>query len=190
MPVTFGLVGALYLIFFELCSAHKMVEVPETAFSIIERLMQSWLDFLFQNDAVALMNCLVTFVGGRHTGLSLRALTHLRVCADKLSEGSRIMVKAAHAPSPSLIDAGDASVFGSWWPLLFGLSTMVADNRLEVRIKALDTLDGILEVHGELFSQQAWIVVFRGVMFPMVDSAKTDMSIPTMSRYPAENPPL
>ena len=32
------------------------------------------------------------------------------------------------------------------------------------------------------------MVIFRGVMFPMVDSAKTDLSIPTMSRYPTENP--
>ena len=60
--------------------------------------------------------------------------------------------------------------------------------RIEVRIKALDTLDGILEVHGGIFSDQAWAVIFRGVLFPMIDSAKTDESISTSSRYPTENP--
>jgi brefeldin A-inhibited guanine nucleotide-exchange protein len=164
---------------FEVCSNHRSTEESESAFGIIERLMESWLDFLFQNDGVALMNCLVSFVGGSHTGLSLRALTHLRRCADKIAEGS--------ASKTASID-GDAGVFGSWWPLLFGLSTRVADHRIEVRIKALDTLDGILEVHGGIFSDQAWAVIFRGVLFPMIDSAKTDESISTSSRYPTENP--
>ena len=71
---------------------------------------------------------------------------------------------------------------------MFGLATHVADPRLEVRLKALNTLDVVLEVHGQLFSEQAWQVIFRGVLFPMIDSAKTDSNIPTMSRYPTENP--
>ena len=53
-----------------------------------------------------------------------------------------------------------------------------------MRLKALNTLDVVLEVHGQLFSEQAWQVIFRGVLFPMIDSAKTDSNIPTMSRYP------
>ena len=72
--------------------------------------------------------------------------------------------------------------------LLFGLATNVADPRLEVRLKALNTLDVVLEIHGQLFSEQAWQVIFRGVLFPILDSAKTDSNIPTTSNYPTENP--
>ena len=189
----------IFLIF-EGTARHNLPEVSESAFGIIERLMESWFDFLFQSDAVALMNCLVSFVGGRHAGLSLRALTHLRMCADKLAiqgtptiptsstgDGSSSSSSSSSTSTSGQID-GDQSVFGLWWPLLFGLATHVADSRLDVRLKALNTLEVVLEVHGHLFSEQAWQVIFRGVLFPMIDSAKMDVNIPTMSKYPTENP--
>jgi hypothetical protein len=68
----------------------------------------------------------------------------------------------------------DASVFRLWWPLLLGLSTSVADNRSVVRINALETLRGILNKYVNLFSAQTWAVIFKGVLFPIVDTAKSD----------------
>ena len=68
----------------------------------------------------------------------------------------------------------DASVFRLWWPLLLGLSTRVADQRVQVRERALNTLTNVLRTYGSIFSPQTWEVIFKGVLFPMLDSAKTD----------------
>ena len=70
----------------------------------------------------------------------------------------------------------DASVFRLWWPLLLGLSTRVADPRVQVRERALNTLTNVLRTYGSIFSSQTWVVIFKGVLFPMLDSAKTDSS--------------
>ena len=70
----------------------------------------------------------------------------------------------------------DASVFRLWWPLLLGLSTRVADPRVQVRERALNTLTNVLRTYGSIFSSQTWVVIFKGVLFPMLDSAKTDNS--------------
>jgi hypothetical protein len=149
-----------------------------------------------------LMNCLVSFASSTHTALSLRALDLLFNCADHLA-GGRIdpAVDAQNAssdtmgiswekskPLVSTMDA-DASVFRLWWPLLLGLSTSVADSRLKVRAKALETLQAVLRKHGGIFSPQTLAVIFKGVLFPMVDSAKTDSTQQPKSAWPTENPP-
>ena len=43
-----------------------------------------------------------------------------------------------------------------------GLSTRVADMRLHVRVKALNTLNVVLRKYGSLFSPQTWSVIFKG----------------------------
>ena len=82
----------------------------------------------------------------------------------------------------SFLQDEDASVFRLWWPLLLGLSTRVADTRLHVRVKALNTLNAVLRKYGSLFSPQTWSVIFKGVLFPIIDSAKTDTDI--SPKYP------
>jgi hypothetical protein len=76
--------------------------------------------------------------------------------------------------SPVRIDE-DASVFRLWWPLLLGLSTRVADPRALVRERALSTLTSVLRTYGSIFSSQTWVVIFKGILFPMIDNAKTDI---------------
>ena len=93
----------------------------------------------------------------------------------------------ALTPSVELGQAGelvvneDALVFRFWWPLLLGLSSHVADSRVEVRSRALSTLTDVLKSYGGQFSSQTWDVIFKGILFPMVDSAKTDIAEQTVS---------
>jgi hypothetical protein len=79
----------------------------------------------------------------------------------------------------------DSLVFRFWWPLLLGLSSHVADVRVQVRSKALSTLTNVLKTYGAQFSSQTWDVIFKGVLFPMVDSAKTDDAEQVASDNPA-----
>lgn len=181
------------------CQEHS--DIAANAFHIIESLMNAHFELLIY-DFVELMNCLVSFATSMHTNLSMRALDLLFTCADHLA-GGRIdpAVDAQNASSDTMgiswekskpVIAAmnkDASVFRLWWPLLLGLSTSVADGRLKVRVKALETLQEVLRKHGGIFSPQTLSVIFKGVLFPMIDSAKTDSTQQPKSAWPTENPP-
>ena len=179
---------------FELAASSDKFDIASIAFEITERLMNQQFHLLIY-DFVELMNCLVSFVAGSHLSISLGALTHLSKCADHLarsaSEPAIIShyISAEESSKKTLNVIGeDASVFRLWWPLLLGLSTRVSDSREEVRNKALDMLLHILRQYGDLFSQQTWGVIFKGVLLPMMDSAKTDFTTQPTSSWPTENP--
>jgi hypothetical protein len=142
---------------FSILTAGALQESPEiaaNAFHIVNQLMLSQFELLIY-DFVELMNCLVSYVSSQHTPLSLRALDLLFNCADHLASGKiDPAVDAQNASSdtkalsweksrPSTAVQADASVFRLWWPLLLGLSTSVADSRLKVRAKALETLQQV-----------------------------------------------
>jgi brefeldin A-inhibited guanine nucleotide-exchange protein len=196
---------------FEVAATQEVQEIASIAFEIIERLLETQFDLLIY-DFVELMNCLVAFSAGGHSVLSLKALDHLATCADKLASGAvnSALPVVAGVPSSPLsakhMEAGnvqssdgaateasieisqDASVFRIWWPLLLGLSTRVGDARLQVRFKALETLTFVLRKYGNSFSPQTWAMIFKGVLFPIVDSAKTDFTQQPESSFPTENP--
>lgn len=152
---------------------------------------------LLVSDFVELVHCLVAFVASAHTELSLRALEHLARCSDHLASGSvnstftnNVDVKLSDIVLGNQQLDEDSSVFRLWWPLLLGLSTAVGDHRLTVRSRALDTLGQVLHSHGQIFSPNAWGVIFKGILFPMIDSAKTDFTLQPESSWPTQNPPI
>jgi len=169
---------------FEVCANHASLEVAAMALGMIERLMETRFDTIFQ-DFVEVVNCFVVFSASAHTKLSLRALKHLNFCADKLAVDERD--KALPKNLPALVGE-DATVFRMWWPLVLGLATRVSDVRLEVRLCAFNTLSDILKSYGKRFSTQAWKMLFKGILFPMMDSAKTDTASRNFSQHPTENP--
>lgn len=170
-------------------------DLCKIAFDITERLSNQHFSLLIF-DFVELMNCLVSFVAGPHTDLSLAALAHLSQCADHVARGVVQPLAEADAiespPRGSESGGGEddisSQVFRLWWPLLLGLSTRSSDHRLEVRNSALTTLHKVLKEHGSLFSKQTWEVVFKGVLFPIIDSAKTDETVQPQSLWPTHNP--
>ncbi len=190
-------------VIFEVAAGQEANEIASIAFGIVEQLMTAQFELLIY-DFVELMNCLVAFVSSIHSVLALKALTYLAHCADHLAEGRVTPAIEAQNLFPSGLSGGitatasaeglvadeDSSVFRLWWPLLLGLSTAVSDYRLQVRLKALDTLQLVLRKNGHLFSAQTWSVVFKGILFPMVDSAKTDNTVQPRSAWPTENPPM
>ena len=187
---------------FEVAASHDKYDISSIAFEITEKLMNEKFELLIF-DFVELMNCLVAFVAGPHSYLSLSALSHLSKCADLLAEGAVEPALDSQNVSSDTLGISfeksshmnqeigeDASVFRLWWPLLLGLSTRVADNRLQVRTKALEVLLYVLKSYGHLFSQQTWDVIFKGVLLPILDSAKTDSTEQPTSSWPTENPDL
>ena len=124
------------------------------ALHIIEKLMSNRLDVIFQ-DFVEVVKCFVVFAASEHSKLSLQALEHLAFCADKLASegGTELYSKSKSITTQSSVDEnGDSVVFRLWWPLLLGLATRVGDSRVEIRVKAFDTLHNVLKNYSKSFS--------------------------------------
>ena len=130
------------------------------------------------------LNCLVSFVGSQHIKISVSALEVLAESTDLL------MGTETNNGSVITAEASEEAVFRFWWPLLLGLSSHVSDDRIEVRSTALEILHSILRNRGAVFSTQMWSMVYKGVLFPMMESARSsDPSKPLMrSQYPAQKP--
>ena len=62
------------------------------------------------------------------------------------------------------------TVMSVWFPILTGLSSIVAHPSLDVRSSALDTLFEILAEYGAQFTPHVWALLFRGVLLPLFDS--------------------
>jgi hypothetical protein len=146
---------------------------------------------MITHDFVELMNCLVGFASCQHSTLSLKSIAHLITCAAHLAAGRINPTIEQHSASDTRElswesyrnemvkrSVGDeqSSVFRLWWPLLLGLSTRVSDIRPSVRNEAFAALKSILCDHGRLFSIQTWAVIFKGVLFPIIDTAKSEDS--------------
>lgn len=184
---------------FSSAAANEKQEIAGIAFEITERLMTKQFDLLI-HDFVDLMNCFVAFASGPHPLISLSSLSYLSHCADHLVEGkvvSALDTQYGQFDSKNSSDSSrsnqigeDAAVFRLWWPLLLGLSTRVADSRLQIRTRAVETLHRVLKTYGNLFSPQTWEVIFKGVLFPMIDSAKIDDTPQPHSQWPTQNPAL
>eukprot|EP00004_Rigifila_ramosa_P010008 TRINITY_DN2179_c0_g1_i5.p1 TRINITY_DN2179_c0_g1~~TRINITY_DN2179_c0_g1_i5.p1 ORF type:complete len:2300 (+),score=531.60 TRINITY_DN2179_c0_g1_i5:376-6900(+) len=59
-----------------------------------------------------------------------------------------------------------------WFPILTGLSRIVAHHRQEVRACALDVLFYLLRDDGHHFTPRLWELIFRGVLFPIFDDVR------------------
>ena len=88
---------------------------------------------------------------------------------------------SASAAASSVARAAAAGVFrftdstahtGVWWPVLTGLAKLVLEQRLEVRMRALQALFGTLKSSGSGFSRPLWELIFKGVLFPIFDDVR------------------
>jgi len=57
-----------------------------------------------------------------------------------------------------------------WFPVLTGLGRLVAnDPRVDLRGRAMEELFGVLKAHGGGFSEEMWLLVYQGVLYPIFD---------------------
>ncbi|KAJ8613377.1 hypothetical protein CTAYLR_002304 [Chrysophaeum taylorii] len=89
----------------------------------------------------------------------------------------------------SAAEDGNDARLELWWPLLLGLAQRVADPRVAVRNGALATLRRALERDCDSFSAETWRLVFRGVLFPSLESAWTDDAPQPSSTRPTDEAP-
>jgi len=146
-------------------------------------------------DFIELVQCLMAFAKCTDSATALSALGRLEQCGRHLGDGTvlaKMTAPLGDGEKPMLRTLSSASqeldedALQLWWPLLVGLSGRVSDHRLAVRSAALKTLHTILFEYGSGFSTETWKLVFRGVMFPVLESAWTDYSPQPTSSHPTD----
>ncbi|KAJ1448863.1 hypothetical protein M885DRAFT_537575 [Pelagophyceae sp. CCMP2097] len=174
--------------------------VAELAYAALDHVATHHLDLVAAfGDFVELVNCVVAFAAAPKlkAKTAVAALDRLDECSKCLATGriARAVAKndeAVVADEAAKVDEGGAAAGSDaqlelWWPLLLGLAQRVADPRLEVRNRAIATLRRVLERDCAAFSSETWRLVFRGVLFPALESAWTDdaTKLPT-SKQPTD----
>jgi len=106
------------------------------------------------------------------------------------SSGSGVATSSPSFPAAAEGTVSAEAALQLWWPLLVGLSARVADPRLATRTAALEALMNTLRQHGGQFAPQTWKLIFRGVLFPILESARTDCTPQVISECPSLNPSL
>ncbi|KAM3577769.1 hypothetical protein VYU27_000313 [Nannochloropsis oceanica] len=104
--------------------------------------------------------------------------------------GSGVATSSPSFPAAAEGTVSTEAALQLWWPLLVGLSARVADPRLATRTAALEALMNTLRQHGGQFAPQTWKLIFRGVLFPILESARTDCTPQVISECPSLNPSL
>lgn len=183
-------------------------KVVELAYDSLDRIVGQHID-LVALDFVELVNCIVAFASTPRARpqIALTALKRLDECSAALADGrvstairnndranpkEKVPETHAAATSDNTIeqnDDGHDARLELWWPLLLGLAQRVADPRVAVRNGALATLRRALERDCDSFSPETWRLVFRGVLFPSLESAWTDDAPQPSSKRPTDAVP-
>ena len=130
-----------------------MVEAYELLVEISQNLFEAvWAQEHFED----LVGALVRFARSEgNARVSADAVARLRACAERAA--------------PRV--AGGEGALRAWFPVLTGLSGVVAAHPAEaVRAAALRALGDLLRAHGGAFTGPVWVLVFRGALLPMFDA--------------------
>jgi brefeldin A-inhibited guanine nucleotide-exchange protein len=147
----------------------------ETAFKVIEQVLESDTYHLFVENFADGVRTLLAFGHCKaNLQISMDAIKYLLQAAKYLADKDK--------PDPPLppgmptgagVDAGSASTShpaAHWFPILRGLSMLVADPRRDVRAAALNGVFDCLREHGStVFDEDTWRMVFNGVIKPLFD---------------------
>jgi len=171
--------------------------VAELGFACLQRLTVEHFDILVL-DFTELVNALLTFAASPDTPTAQVALALVQTCAEKLGSGAVAKsmsrdLKTGQRPTLNGREVAiDDNQWQLWWPLLYGVSQLVGDPRFCIREAAVDVLGSTLVTFGGSFSEETWRLVFKGVIFPIMESAWTDSTkeAQASSTCPSVNPPI
>jgi len=156
-------------------AATECKETVEVAFESMQDVVKNHYEILVENfnDGIqvllAFAQCKVS------NSASEQAIDHLLRAAEYLADRSRPQPPPDAEESQESAELAAASGLSRhpaehWLHILRGLSTLVGDERREVRAKALNGLFDCLQQHGRgIFDEDTWRMVFNGVIKPLFD---------------------
>jgi rhodanese-related sulfurtransferase len=149
---------------------------------------------LLSEHFVETVNALLMYVSGPHKDICRNAMEQLLKLTEYLVKDEVTMPQVRRRAS--IIASSSASAVNNdlnddlelWWPILLGLSRTVGDSRPQLRSRALETLEKVItsyffpsdpDVHaskrkGAHDDIQTLQIVFRGILFPILEFAELD----------------
>ncbi|KAL0943017.1 endosomal peripheral membrane protein [Colletotrichum truncatum] len=150
----------------QLICSDFLASLPNSCFLI---LVDTLYKFCSQDDDLNIALTTVTFFWVLSDFLSNKTES-LPITAD-LMQGSSISELAALAAN-SDHNASDAAL---WMLLLLRLTTVTADERLELRNSAIQTLLRIFDAYGDKLSPEAWSICVKAVVFKLLSSIEVEL---------------
>jgi len=149
-------------------------DVATTAFRSMEHIIVNNYDVLIDNFTDGI-GALLAFGQCRcKVEMSKKSIEHLLQAADNLA-----VKAAASVASKEVLEGGPNTVrhpAEHWLNILRGLSTLVSDQRRDVRAAALNGLFDCLQKHGSSsFDEDTWRLVFNTVIKPLFDDIHCQM---------------
>jgi hypothetical protein len=137
---------------------------------------------------VDLVDALLIYVEGPHEDMGLKSIDNLLLLSKFLADDSFALPLIKHRPGTSSLDEETDGSEGSnnkelelWWPILLGISRSVGDERKKLRMKSLEALMYIINIHffpnasksaeGSVKSRQLQTLqlIFRGILTPVLE---------------------
>jgi rhodanese-related sulfurtransferase len=159
---------------------------------------------LLSEHFVEAVSALFMFISGPHDDISRKAMeTLLKLTEYLVKDGGtmpQVRRKATTIPSSAVQTLSNDSNedLELWWPILLGLSRAVGDSRPQLRLAALETLMKVItgyffpsdpDIHTKRKAAhddiQTLQIVFRGVLFPILEYAELDSEKAALPSLPA-----
>jgi len=142
------------------------------AFPVMQMVLEPETYYLFVENIVDGVRTLLAFGHCKaDQKISLDAIKYLLHAAQYLADKDK--PDPPLPPALLIAEAGQANSShpaAHWFPILRGLSMLVADPRRDVRTAALNGVFDALREHGSaVFDEEAWRMVFNGVIKPLFD---------------------
>ncbi|XP_074598871.1 ADP ribosylation factor guanine nucleotide exchange factor Sec71 isoform X2 [Brevipalpus obovatus] len=110
---------------------------------------------------------------------SMEAIRLIRICAQYVAERSNkfrdfVMETPSKegSPSASMITETDKEWIRGWFPILFELSYIVTNCKLDVRTRGLTVMFEIIKTHGDMFQKHWWNDLFKIIFNIMLGNMK------------------
>jgi guanine nucleotide-exchange factor len=149
---------------FTIAAEDDVEAISDVAFESVEQVILE--DQVLGDCFVDCVTCLLAFANNKISSRSsLKAIALLRICEDRLADGTVIQGTSIQKNTANQTDVEIAEQY--WFPMLAGLSDLTSDSRAEVRNCALDVLFDLLKVRGQSFSEPFWESVYDRALSPI-----------------------
>ncbi|KNC84585.1 hypothetical protein SARC_03204 [Sphaeroforma arctica JP610] len=149
---------------FVVCSAaagDDSSAIVTLAFNTTKSVIRTYTDLFVGTAFVDSINCLVEFACNQHfPNIAMEAIDRIHECAERMAQ--------EHSFGDEFDDAAWVS---GWFPILFGLHSVMSRTSLDIRTRALTILFEILKSHGKKFRSDNWKEILQ-ILFRLFDDQK------------------
>jgi len=147
--------------------------IVRLAFDMVQEITQKYFHMVADSFFVDCVNCLVAYGNGViFIDVASKAIDQLSQCAKNLAEGKIVAIEPVSTTHPKVVFTENDRHLSLWFPVLTGLSGIVAHSHIDIRTSALRSLFNILETYGSMFNRNFWELMFRGVLLPIFDNVR------------------